>query len=699
VTGREFAASGPGLVAGRAGADRQPVVWADLTGEQQELVRSRFGHVQEAETGFRSGDPWRPGPGEPRSQYDPASTTLTQRRLAKVAEIRAMGPQAAAGVGFARVSERTLKRLGSECRAHGMIACVNGAWLRRGGDHPSVSEPVREAIFAVRAETLQRSRVSMRTRERLVHQYVRERFGDAVAVPSYPTLRRVWREWFGPGGARQRYQRTAARATGSGEHVVVHRPGQVVALDTTVLPVKVREDVFGDPVSLHLTLAIDAYTHSLPAFRLTLVSDTSVDVAMLLRDIMTPTRMRDGWGPDMAWSYPGLAGETVSQLAGYPVAALPFFTPETVTTDHGSVYRNHHLVEVQRVLGVNVLPSRVLRPTDKQAIERAFGAARSLLFELLPGYTGVDVADRGADPETDAVLTVAQLEDLIAAWVIAVWMNRQLGEFAPAWDPDGRHSPNTLFSASMAQCGFAAQIPAPQLFYELLPTHHVMIHGRRGVKIRGLWYDGPGLDTYRDGPSARGGPHKGKWVIRRDPRDARFVFFEDPATRQWHTLRWSGLPADGEVPSFNDARVREVLAQARRAGLAPRSDAELLPVLLELLAGPTPIEGWTTQMAKRERTDQAREAGQGVAADADRPTTEPALPAAESTTPVVPLRWADRARSSAEAIDAERRRRRLQAVPGPPPRPARLGSGLRRASLLVLPEEDEPVPEPGRDGR
>jgi hypothetical protein len=33
------------------------------------------------------------------------------------------------------------------------------------------------------------------------------------------------------------------------DHVAVSRPGQVVALDTTVLPVKVREGVLGDPVS------------------------------------------------------------------------------------------------------------------------------------------------------------------------------------------------------------------------------------------------------------------------------------------------------------------------------------------------------------------------------------------------------------------------------------------------------------------
>ena len=77
---------------------------------------------------------------------------------------------------------------------------------------------------------------------------------------------------------------------------MISRPGQVVALDTTVMPVKIRETVFGEPVSAHLTLALDIYTHSLVAFRLTLVSDTSVDVAMLLRDVMMPLPMRAGLG-------------------------------------------------------------------------------------------------------------------------------------------------------------------------------------------------------------------------------------------------------------------------------------------------------------------------------------------------------------------------------------------------------------------
>ncbi|MEV0493917.1 hypothetical protein [Streptomyces atratus] len=98
----------------------------------------------------------------------------------------------------------------------------------------------------------------MKTKERMIHRYVREKFkGKKVVVPHYTTLVKVWKEWFGTEGARQRYIRSAAAVETGRAKVVIVRPGQVVALDTTPLPVKVLDDVFGTPISVHLTLALD----------------------------------------------------------------------------------------------------------------------------------------------------------------------------------------------------------------------------------------------------------------------------------------------------------------------------------------------------------------------------------------------------------------------------------------------------------
>ncbi|WP_331742109.1 hypothetical protein [Streptomyces sp. NBC_00876] len=245
---------------------------------------------------------------------------------------------------------------------------------------------------------------------------------------------------------------------------------------------------------------------------------------------------------------PGLPSALVAEFAGYPVAGLPFFSPETVTTDHGSVYRNHHLVEVERKLGCNVHPARALRPPDKHAVERAFGAIRTLLFEHLPGCTGVDAADRGAAPEGEEVLTPEEMEHLVATWIVGIWQRRHLGEYASAWDVGGSHSPNTLFAASFEQTGLGLRLPQPDLYYELLPSHPISVLRERGVKIRGLWYYGDALEPYLNERSARGGKFKGRWCVHREPRDRRTVFFQDPLTHDWHELRWTGLPRSARFP-------------------------------------------------------------------------------------------------------------------------------------------------------
>jgi hypothetical protein len=243
----------------------------------------------------------------------------------------------------------------------------------------------------------------------------------------------------------------------------------------------------------------------------------------------------------------------------------------------------------------------------------------------------------------------------------------------------------------MSQGGFALQVPAPELYYELLPVHLVKIHGHRGVKIRGLWYDGPALDPYRSGPPAQGGAARGKWKIRREPRDRRYAFFCDPVTHDWHTLRWTGLPPEGEVPSFSDIRADDLLRAARAAGLVPRSDAELLPLLLDLVGGLIPVDGWPTQMSRQQRTAHARESAQADQAAADRPAS--AAPAAaqaqdnDTEATVVAMRWRDRAGDARNAVDAERRRRRESAVPSRPEPAPLMREALRRTSTLRIPGE------------
>ncbi len=674
----------------------QRFTMGDLTELQQKRLRLQVAHMLEAETGYRSGSPLRRASGEPRPQYDPDTTGVVERRAAKVAELAVLPPAEAELLGLAHMSRSTLERLAAKYwRRENIEDCIDGRHLRRAGQRLCMSEQLREAIYAVREESLHRSRVSMTTRITWIHQYIREKYGDQVTIPSRVTLSSIWHEWFGRSNTRQRYARSAAAAAEhtTGRHVVIHRPGQIVALDTTVLPVMVRDGVFGDPVSVHLTLALDVYTRSIVAFRLSLVSDTSIDVAMVLLDVMMPLPMRSGWGKEMEWPYPGIPAAIVAGVAGHQVAGLPFFPPETVTTDHGAVYKNRHLVEVEREIGTNLLPARVMRPTDKAAVERVFSSIQTLLLEKLPGYKGIDAADRGADVEGDAVLTIAEMEHFIATWIVGTWQNRELGEHAPSWAPGEKHSPNTLFAASMQQGGFALEIPSRDMYFRLLPVHHVAIHPRRGVTIKGLWYyDRDVLKPFEGQPSTLGGRHKHKWKVRRDPRDRRRVFFEDPDTREFHPLRWTGLPEEGEIPGFSDATAEQLLQLVAQHGLKPKSDRELLPLLLELISGRIQVERWPTQKGKRGRTRQAREENQVAAAESDLSrATSPPVSQATTDQVVVPM---TRREQAEDAVRRDLRARRERVVRDRPQSPPRLGSASRLRLVPADAVADEQHEEP-----
>jgi transposase InsO family protein len=661
----------------------------DLTEHNLARARIREEHLLEVETGYRSGSRFWARPDEPRPAFDPAWTTLTERRLAKVAELNDLDGREAKQLGLERISVRTLKRMSAQHSEHGVAGLADGRWTRARSGHRSITPEVEEAIVAVHAESLHRSRMSMTSKERLIHQYVRERFPDReVQVPHRTTLSKVWREWFGPGGGRQRYVRSAAAAAAAWRPeatVHVSRPGQVVVLDTTPLPVKVLDDVFAEPITVHLTIALDACTHSIVAFRLTPVAESAVEVAMLLRDVLLPLPMRPDWGPETEWPYPGAPAALVAELAGHPVAGLPFFAPETVTSDHGAVYKSHHFVQAAATLGIDLLPARAMRPPDKAACERAFAGIQSLLLQLLLGYRGIDIADRGCDPESDATWTLSEMEHLLATWIVKVWQNRRLDQYAPAWDPGGRHSPNTLFTAAAARDGICLEIPPPELYYQLLPVHFVRIDARRGVKIGGLWYGArsPVLEPHRGRLSGRGGRHAGKWAVHRDPRDCRQVFIELDGA--WHELFWNGLPPGQEVPAFSDARVGDVLRQAAKAGLKPRSDAQLLPVLLGLVAAKTPVDAWPTQMTRQQKTDRARELARARAAALDRPA--PAPPPEPSLQEARALH-----RQATAAVEADRRRRRMAAVPVPPPAPPLLADSVRAKNLFLLPDEEQDAP-------
>ena len=677
---------------------------ADLTAAQLGRLQDRLAHALEADTGYRSGDAWTALPDEPKPQYDPALVPdVTKRRRSKVEELRSacatLGPEGARKAGVDQMSARTLQRLALRWHKHRSLdAVMDHRHVRPPSGH-RVSEPFEQAIYEVEDDfPVTRSRVSKATKYRRLCIRLRTKGVPEQEMPSYATYRRVLIERFGPTGARQKYRVTQEAMPTQGQPVIATRPGQIVFLDTNSFDVLVRDGLFGLPVEAKLTLALDVYTRSIVGFRFTLVSDKSVDVAMVIRDVMMPMPMRPEWGEDAVWPYPGVPAHVVAEHAGFTVAGRPFMPVEGITTDHGSVYVSHHVVALSEECGSNFLPARKMRARDKHAVELTFRMIRQLLLEELPGYRGMDVADRGVDPEGDASMTLEQAERYLAWFVVHVWQARALGQHRPHWCADSQQSPNSLFATSMGQAGWAMQIPDPELYYRLLESVAVKVT-ERGVLVHGLWYRDDVLKDFLV-PSTRGGSRRGKWIVKWDPRDRREVFFQHPDTLEWHHLRWTGLGPEGEFPSFSDATAKSILKIARDRRVRPKTDKELLPLFEEFYERVTAELG-DGRRGTSVRKAAAREAQQGAAADRDRPAAPVALASAVETDAavdvttdptasthdgdggtVVPFQAA---RQTQQAVDNDRQKRREQA----PATPVRIPLSLRDARRRANQQEDQ----------
>ncbi|MEU8703129.1 hypothetical protein AB0C61_36855 [Streptomyces sp. NPDC048680] len=182
-------------------------------------------------------------------------------------------------------------------------------------------------------------------------------------------------------------------------------------------------------------------------------------------------------------------------------------------------------------------------------------------------------------------------------------------------------------------------------------------------------------------------------MVRSDRRVRRTVFFQDADNHdRWHVLRWTGLPPAGEIPAFSDRSVDDLLGEVRRRKLAPRSDAELLPVLLDLLGEVIPVKAWPTQQTKRQRAARSRQVVQGDAAAADQagPANQPGLDEGSGA-------WPEQARTLTAGADADRHHRREALADRRPTPPPRLGDSLRRRSLFLLPPDDDVDGTPERE--
>jgi transposase InsO family protein len=396
--------------------------------------------------------------------------------------------------------------------------------------------------------------------------------------------------------------------------LVATRPGEYLLVDTTTLDVFAMDAVTLRWVGLELTIAVDLFSRSVVALRLSPVSTKAVDASLVLFEAICPdSKARTGGG---LLPYPGVPRAVLIAPGERQACGLPGVAPETLVLDNGKIYVSAHLRSVCQRLGISIQPARPFQPTDKAVVERIFRTINEDLLAGLPGYKGPDVYGRGEHPEQEAYYFVDELELIVREWVAERYHRRRHQGLVIPQVPGLELCPNEAFEIGVARAGRLLVPARADLVYDFLPVAWRTIQ-HYGVELHGLRYDGAGLNGYRNRRSDFTGPHAGKWPIRFDPDDVSRVFFQDPGSNEWQTLWWEHL-SEITVP-FSAEALTYARRLARQTDRFPDDRRALAELLERWDAGLTrnPTERRIALRLAQQRADRLQAAGEPGASVTD----------------------------------------------------------------------------------
>ncbi|MGV0700819.1 Mu transposase C-terminal domain-containing protein [Mycolicibacter sinensis] len=556
-----------------------------------------------------------------RREYD-TKLPLKDRIAAKVSELAA----AKTPVGY-----RSLERYIRAYRQDGVAGLVDGRMQRRstptGRIDPAVVSLLEDAVK-------RQTNISTGTRSRVIKQVSLEAAQLGLPLPSRSTLYRAVdnleksRHPFGNATTRRTQANRPDRTWG---RQAPSRPGELTEVDSTPMDLMaIYPD--GSAGRVDLTLMLDVATRTLCSAILRPVATKSVDAAVLLARALTPLPMQPGWSRSVSFSRSILPAGMIEgdEEIRAGVAAKPVIVPESITVDRGKVYVGSTFLNACERLQISVTKAAPRTPTDKPHVERVFAAINSGFTQYFAGYVGPNVVKRGAAPDAEAMWTLAELQNLLDLWIIAVWQNKPHPGLRHPAMPKKDLTPNEAYAA-LASVAPTVNVALDRDDYiGLLPVTYRSIQGY-GINFENLHYDHPALHRYRGVKSGLPLPANGGWEVRYDPYRLQSIFVRDHFRGEWIEAEWS-LAKQALAPFSLD-----VLRAARKAVQNRGENPSGVDVLAEI---------------SRIQTGGARTVKEQRAAKRDsvnRPVVPPLSPTAEQADPTAA---GDKPLASVSAINA-----------------------------------------------
>jgi hypothetical protein len=488
-------------------------------------------HVREVETGRPGGSG---AAGSPRTEYDPQTRTLAQREEAKAAELSAAGMS---------TSAVTVRRMRARYRQDGVWGLVDHRATRPRSVLGRADERVVAALREVLEAGRERSSGTLGRLRVYTERLLAEQYGDGVVpLPSSATFNRLVHALADGRGlldsARQRRWRSA-RPAAPFVPTTVMAPGELVMMDSTVLDafVVLDDGVVERP---ELTIALDVATRTICAAVLRAKGTRSVDAAQLLAQMMVPAPIRPGWAEALAMEHSVVPYERLlsrdARLEG--AAARPVITPQTIVVDQGNVFISSSFIAACESLGISVQPTPPGNGPAKGHVERTFSSINTLFVQHVAAYTASHTGERGKDAEGEAVWTLAQLAEMFQEWIICGWQEREHDGLRHPMMPHCALSPNEMWAALVAVCGY---VPVPlgrEDYIELMPLKRQKINDY-GIRIDYRTYDHKVLNPYRGEPSSAA---DGLWEIHYNPHAPGQVWVRLPKPDQPRGYGWEAVP-------------------------------------------------------------------------------------------------------------------------------------------------------------
>ncbi|MEV8334439.1 transposase [Streptomyces niveus] len=560
-------------------------------------------HVREVETGQPG------GLGPPRAEYAPQTRTLAQREETKAAELSAAGMP---------TSPVTVRRMRARYRREGVWGLVDHRATRPRSVLGRADERVVAALREVLEAGQERSSGTLGRLRMYTERLLAEQYGDGVVpLPSRATFNRLAHALADGRGlldnARQRRWRSA-RPAPPFVPTTVMAPGELVMMDSTVLDAFVFLDD-GVVERPELTIALDVATRTICAAVLRAKGTRSVDAAQLLAQMMVPAPMRPGWAETLAMEHSVVPYERLlsvdARLEG--AAARPVITPQTIVVDQGNVFISSSFIAACESLGISVQPAPPGNGPAKGHVERTFSSINTLFVQHVAAYTASHTGERGKDAEGEAVWTLAQLAEMFQEWIICGWQEREHDGLRHPMMPRCALSPNEMWAALVAVCGY---VPVPlgrEDYIEPMPLKRQKINDY-GIRIDYRTYDHKVLNPYR---SERSPTADGLWEIHYNPHAPGQVWVRLPRSDQPRGYGWEAVPwihhtlVSAPFTDFTWQHIKRTVA--RRADRA-QHEHDLALALRELLERAAAGHGTRREkvVAARARTTATEGAVWGI---------------------------------------------------------------------------------------